>query len=90
VTRRRCTFIADEQALQLAVTAPALREIGAVQQTGALAAYRARLADPDALLERSMEEAFAPLAGEAEWSAELTKRYPTLCKPALPTEAGHA
>jgi hypothetical protein len=64
------------------VTAPALRTVGRAEHTDAFAAYRATLTDPDAFLSRTIEEAFAPLAGEAEWFPQLAERYPTLCSSA--------
>lgn len=71
---------AGNRALHL-VTAPALQKIKGVPQIDAFAAYRATLADPDAFLARTIERAFAPLAGwaEADWYPALAERYPTLC-----------
>jgi hypothetical protein len=63
------------------VTAPAFRSIAGVQRSDAFAAFRSSLVDPEAFLERSIEEAFAPLAGwdDANWYQALAERYPTLC-----------
>jgi hypothetical protein len=62
------------------VTAPRLREIGGVAYSDAFVAYRACLVEPDRFIERSIEQAFAPLAGwpEAEWFPALSERYPSL------------
>jgi hypothetical protein len=63
------------------VTSPAFRELGGVQQTDALAAFRSTLVDPETFLQWSTETVFACLAEweDVDWFGALAERYPTLC-----------
>lgn len=65
------------------VTAPKFRNLAGIEHRDAFEAYRACLVDPDNFIERSVEEAFAPLSGwpEAGWWSLLTSRYPSLTRP---------
>lgn len=60
------------------VTSPGLQDFG----EDAFEAFTMVLANPGDFIGRTIEEAFAPLAGwpEAEWYPWLRDRYPTLCQ----------
>lgn len=62
------------------VTSPAFANLAGEPFDDAFAAFRAALVRPDTFIERSIEQAFAPLAQwpEASWHAALAERYPSL------------
>lgn len=70
---------AGNKALHL-VTAPKFKNLGGVAYIDAFTAYRASLIDPEAFVERSIEQAFAPLTTweEADWYPALAERYTSL------------
>ena len=62
------------------VTSTSFAVLGGKQFDDAFDAFRATLMKPDTFIERSIEQAFAPLAQwpEASWHAALSDRYPSL------------
>lgn len=66
-----------------AITAPAFGALAGHVHDDAFAAFRTCLNDPAAFFERSIEQAFAPLADwpEVTWWPALAGRYRSLCLP---------
>ncbi|MCW1385080.1 hypothetical protein OLX02_19880 [Novosphingobium sp. KCTC 2891] len=63
------------------VTSPAFATLGGMPHDDAFVAFASSLVDPAAFIGRTVEEAFAPLAGwaEADWWPALAARYSSLC-----------